>query len=765
MAAGRHFRNDKQMPSFYVMATIAVFVALCLIGMWMLSSPSGDEVVPRGESILVSEREGVHEKKESEPQQFEESAGDVEQETQEKVEQSPLTQSDSPEDGSETGEDNKEPETVDSEENKEPETVDNEEKKEPEADPDTEKPTPDVQGDHEEVKGKDEEGTQEEEKGSDLEESGAAQSEIQIETKEVPNNNWETQASESKEEKETVAGEEQNPDEGVASEETPNDEEDGAKKAGSEDKSGSDEWSLCNAEGAADYIPCLDNKEAIKNLPSSKHYEHRERHCPSSPPTCLVPLPQDYHSPVPWPKSRNEVWFSNVPHPGLVSYKKDQNWVKKAGDKLMFPGGGTQFKHGAVHYIEFIEQTLPDIALGNHTRVILDVGCGVASFGGYLFDKEVLAMSFAPKDEHEAQIQLALERGIPAISAVMGTQRLVFPSNVFDAVHCARCRVPWHIDGGKLLLELNRVLRPGGYFIWSATPVYWKGAEDVAIWKDMVALTAAICWELVARTTDSSTGVGVAIFHKPTTNFCYETRKQSSPPLCDSDDKPDAAWYIPMTACIHKLPSDEDARGIEWPTEWPLRLTTAPTWLASEKGVYGKPAAADFRSDTEHWERVVDKSYLHGLGIDWSKIRNVMDMKAVYGGFAAALASQPVWVINVVPFDAADTLPIIFDRGLFGIYHDWCESFSSYPRTYDLLHSDHLLDRLKKRCSVKAVIVEIDRLLRPDGWVIFREKINNVKEIEALLKSLNWEVRMTYIKNEEGLLAVQKTRWRPEATF
>jgi len=37
--------------------------------------------------------------------------------------------------------------------------------------------------------------------------------------------------------------------------------------------------------------------------------------------------------------------------------------------------------------------------------------------------------------------------------------------------------------GGKLLLELNRVLRPGGYFVWSATPVYQKDPEDVEIWK------------------------------------------------------------------------------------------------------------------------------------------------------------------------------------------------------------------------------------------------------------------------------------------
>ena len=99
----------------------------------------------------------------------------------------------------------------------------------------------------------------------------------------------------------------------------------------------------------------------------------------------------------------------------------------------------------------YMLQSVPGIAWGKQTRVILDVGCGVASFGGYLFDRDVLAMSFAPKDEHEAQIQFALERGIPAISAVMGTKRLPYPGRVFDAVHCARCRVPWHIEGMHLI--------------------------------------------------------------------------------------------------------------------------------------------------------------------------------------------------------------------------------------------------------------------------------------------------------------------------
>lgn len=65
--------------------------------------------------------------------------------------------------------------------------------------------------------------------------------------------------------------------------------------------------------------------------------------------------------------------------------------------------------------------------------------------------------------------------------------------------------------------------------------------------------------------------------------------------------------------------------------------------------------------------------------------------------FAAALKDLPVWVFNVVNTDAPDTLAVIYERGLIGIYHDWCESFSTYPRTYDLLHADHLFSILKNR--------------------------------------------------------------------
>ncbi|CAL0319445.1 unnamed protein product [Lupinus luteus] len=525
--------------------------------------------------------------------------------------------------------------------------------------------------------------------------------------------------------------------------------------------SGKYDWKLCKTTAGSEYIPCLDNVQAIKKLRSIRHYEHRERHCLGEASTCLVPLPEGYRIPIKWPKSRDMIWYNNAPHTKLVEFKGHQNWVKVTGEYLTYPGGGTQFKHGAIHYIEFIQKSLPNIAWGKRSRVVLDVGCGVASFGGYLLEKNVLTMSFAPKDKHEAQVQFALERGIPATLGVMGTKRLPFPSSVFDLVHCARCRVPWHIEGGKLLLELNRVLRPGGYFVWSATPVYRKDPENVGIWKDMSEIINSMCWDLVVIGKDKLNGVTAAIYRKPTDNECYNRRPKNEPQMCNEFDDPNKAWNVSLQDCMHKVPVGPSERGSIWPERWPLRLEKPPYWLDSQAGVYGRAAPVEFTADYKHWKNVFYHSYLNGIGINWSSVRNVMDMKAVYGGFAAALKNLKVWVMNVVPIDSPDTLALIYERGLFGIYHDWCESFNTYPRSYDILHADSLFSNLKGRCNMVAVIAEVDRILRPKGYLIMRDNVETIGEIENIAKSLNWDIRFTHSKGGEGLLCVQKTFWRP----
>ncbi|KAK3043649.1 hypothetical protein RJ639_000065 [Escallonia herrerae] len=767
MAMGKYSRVDGRKSSKWCSTvTIVVFVGLCLVGVWMLMSSSG---VPAANSdISAQEPKEVKQKVvEKFSKQYEDSSGDLPEDTgkEEHPESSQDESTSNVEDSqnllenvegkNESEEDSKREAETDedakSEDNKsnsgdresnneggesnsgdgdsnssgedkrmsETETSTNEQQEsedspsESTSNPDGGESKTDVDSSAEEDQSKDQ--------ASNEGFPAGAQSEILKETT-ADSGAWSTQAAESQSEKESQ------------------------KSPLSKDQNGY-KWKLCNVTAGPDYIPCLDNVQAIKKLPNTNHYEHRERHCPDEAPTCLVPLPEGYKKPVRWPRSREQ--------------RNTYNF-------------------------HLIMQSLSKIAWGNRTRVILDVGCGVASFGGYLFDRDVLAMSLAPKDEHEAQVQFALERGIPAISAVMGTKRLPFPSKVFDVVHCARCRVPWHIEvkimsglmdvlrgtaGGKLLLELNRVLRPGGYFVWSATPVYQKLPEDVGIWKAMSELTKSMCWELLVVNNDKLNQVGVAIYRKPMSNQCYEKREQNEPPLCKEDDDPDAVWYcfllitarnVQLQACMHKVPVGASDRGKQLPKPWPLRLGKPPYWLTSSQvGVYGKAAPEDFTADYEHWQRVVSTSYLNGLGIDWSSVRNVMDMRAVYGGFAAALRDLKVWAMNVVTIDSPDTLPLIYERGLFGIYHDWCESFSTYPRSYDLVHADHLFSNLKKRCKLQAVIAEVDRILRPEGKLIVRDSVETVAEVEKMAKSLQWKIRLTYSNDNEGLLCVQKTLWRP----
>lgn len=52
-------------------------------------------------------------------------------------------------------------------------------------------------------------------------------------------------------------------------------------------------------------------------------------------------------------------------------------------------------------------------------------------------------MSVAPRDTHEAQVQFALERGLPAMLGVLSNVRLPYPSRSFDLGHCARCLIKW----------------------------------------------------------------------------------------------------------------------------------------------------------------------------------------------------------------------------------------------------------------------------------------------------------------------------------
>ncbi|OAY75443.1 putative methyltransferase PMT17 [Ananas comosus] len=117
----------------------------------------------------------------------------------------------------------------------------------------------------------------------------------------------------------------------------------------------------------------------------------------------------------------------------------------------------------------------------------------------------------------------------------------------------------------------------------------------------------------------------------------------------------------------------------------------------------------------------------------------------------------PVWVMNVVPVDSAvDTLGVIYERGLIGTYQDWCEAFSTYPRTYDLIHADGVFS------------IYQDRILRPEGAVIIRDTAEVLVKVRSIIEGMRW--RSQTVDHESGpfhpekILVAVKSYWTGHPT-
>ncbi|KAK3042125.1 hypothetical protein RJ639_001827 [Escallonia herrerae] len=200
----------------------------------------------------------------------------------------------------------------------------------------------------------------------------------------------------------------------------------------------------------------------------------------------------------------------------------------------------------------------------------------------------------------------------------------------------------------------------------------------------MVALTEAICWKAVAKTFDSS-GIGLVIYQKPASSSCYEKGQDKIRPLCDQNRWPNSSWYVPLDSCLPPLPR---ASMGSWPAPWPERLSRKPPSLPTE------PDAEEiFYEETKHWASLVSDVYLEGLAINWSSVRNVMDMNAGYGG-----------------------------------------------------------------CDIIDVAVEMDRILRPGGFLLVQDTMEIINKLSSILHSLHWSITVS----QNQFLVGKKGFWRPD---
>uniref|UniRef100_A0A0C9RVR4 Methyltransferase n=1 Tax=Wollemia nobilis TaxID=56998 RepID=A0A0C9RVR4_9CONI len=538
------------------------------------------------------------------------------------------------------------------------------------------------------------------------------------------------------------------------------------------------ELGLCSRD-VEDFIPCYNVSQ--NELLGYTNGEEYDRHCgawrPSQPP-CLVRPPKDYKIPLRWPTGRDVIWSGNVKitkeqllSSGSLTKRLmllEDSQISFRSEDALVVDGVEDYSHQIAEMIGLRNES-EFIQAGVHT--VLDIGCGFGSFGAHLFSKQLLTMCIASYEVYGSQVQLALERGLPAMLGSFVSRQLPYPSLSFDMVHCARCGIEWDQKDGAFLIEVDRVLKPGGYFVWTSPLTNLHGAmlktESQKRWKFVQEFTEKLCWVLLSQQEET------VLWQKTSDKNCYELRKLTVPPVCNKGQDAESPYYQPLLSCIGGTLSRR-WMAIQNQSTWPNRKTPSSNLLA----IHAIPTE-EFIQDSQSWTLGL-KNYWSLLtplifsdhpkrpGEEdplppFNMLRNVMDMNARYGGLNAALlnAGKTVWVMNVIPTSGSNTLPVIYDRGFVGVLHDWCEAFPTYPRTYDMLHADGLLSQERNhqyKCGMLDLFVEMDRILRPEGWVVLRDEVQKIEEARSIAAQLRWDARIVELEddNDERLLVCQK---------
>ncbi|KAJ6726647.1 METHYLTRANSFERASE PMT4-RELATED [Salix purpurea] len=519
------------------------------------------------------------------------------------------------------------------------------------------------------------------------------------------------------------------------------------------------ELGLCGRE-LENYVPCYNVSANL--LSGLKDGEELDRHCEMSRPReqCLVRPPKDYKIPLRWPAGKDVIWSGNV------KITKDQFLSSGSMTKRLMLLEENQFAfHSEDGLIfdgvkDYSHQVAEMIGLGGDSefvqagvRTVLDIGCGFGSFGAHLVSLKLMSVCIAAYEATGSQVQMALERGLPAMIGNFISRQLPYPSLSFDMIHCAQCGIVWNKKDGMFLIEVDRVLKPGGYFVLTSPASNPHGSSLSSKKRSMLTpieeFTEKICWNLIAQQDETF------IWQKTVDVHCYKTRKHGAIPVCN-DGHDSSSYYQPLVSCIsgttsnHWIPIQNRSSGV-LPEDY---FEDSQVWRSALRNYWSLLSPIIF---SDHPKRPGDEDPTPPFNM----VHNVMDMNAQYGGLNAAMLEEKklVWVMNVVPVRAPNTLPLILDRGFAGVLHDWCEPFPTYPRTYDLLHANGLLTHLNsERCGMMDLFLEMDRILRPEGWVIFSDKLGAIGMAQALAMQMHWEARVIDLDNgsDQRLLVCQK---------
>ncbi|PHT48021.1 hypothetical protein CQW23_12229 [Capsicum baccatum] len=513
------------------------------------------------------------------------------------------------------------------------------------------------------------------------------------------------------------------------------------------------------AKERENYVPCYNASANI--LAGLKDGEELDRHCELSREHqyCLIRPPKDYKIPLSWPAGRDVIWSGNVKltkdqflSSGSIMKRLmllEENQIAFHSQDGMIVDDVKDYSHQIAEMIGFGSDTE---FLQAGVRTVLDIGCGFGSFSAHLLSLNLMALCVAAYGSSGSQVQVALERGLPAVIGNFISTQLPFPSLAYDMIHCAQCGIIWDSKDGLFLIEIDRVLKPGGYFVLTSPTTRRQGSSTSAKKGSMSSpleeFTKKLCWSLLEQQEETF------IWQKTVDSQCYTSGKQGTIPICKGQDM--QLYYQPLAHCISGTGSDRwvpiHSRSDSMNS---TELKDSEFWKSAVRNYWSLLSPSIF---SDHPKRPGDDDPLPPYNI----VRSVLDMNAHYGGLNAALleARKSVWVMNVVPLGVHNTLPLILDRGFVGVLHNWCEAFPTYPRTYDLLHGNGLLSHLDSQgCSIVEVLFEMDRILRPEGWIILSDKLGPIEKVRTVATQMRWEARVIDLQDgsDQRLLVCQKS--------
>ncbi|KAH7365598.1 hypothetical protein KP509_18G036700 [Ceratopteris richardii] len=507
-------------------------------------------------------------------------------------------------------------------------------------------------------------------------------------------------------------------------------------------------------------VPCYNISTSIQATSN----DEVDRYCEPSDRSilCLTKPPQDYSLPFQWPQSKNFVRIQHTISEQKANENKMERITSGGGHLLKFENqrnGGVEMHFQKISTMLGIPhgEFLNNIGV----RTVLDIGCSYGAVVAHLISKHTMALCIAPYEIQNSHVQITLERGLPAMIGSLLSKQLPYPPSSFNMIHCADCVVDWNQKDGLPLLEVDRLLKTDGYFVWTR-PLASHGdaVEELdfeQILQNINEAAKAMCWVSLPPQDQ------IFIWKKSPDRMCSSKSKKHWV-ICDEPRSSGVVLYQSLRPCIDPfkqggtlLMQQLDSSSLSGFLAEEL-LDDPATWSSSIKNYWSIITPLIF---SDHPKRPAEDDPLPPSNI----FRNVMDMNALFGGFNTALlqARKSVWVMNVVPVSGPNTLPIIHERGLLGTLHDWCKPFPTYPRTYDLLHGAGILSQqIDNRCSVSKLLIEMDRILRPEGWVILRDYTEVIEEARLAASQMRWEARAIGVDghDELQLLVCQKSFWK-----